>query len=309
MNDTNIPWTDYTWNPFSGCSPVSEGCRNCYARRMSKRLRGRAGYPADDPFRVTFHPNCLEEPLRMRKPRRIFVCSMGDLFHPDVPDERIDQVFAVMALCPQHVFQVLTKRPERMAQWVRNERSLHVVLQHWKNSRQGLNTWPLPNVWAGVSAENQATADERIPHLLNTPAAVRFVSCEPLLGPVDLDGIWGYPGSADSEMLENWPIHWIICGGESGPGARPIHPDWVRDLRDQCKAARVPFFFKQWGEWVEFIANGPLPENCSFVGIDGSVRLGDCEDIDRDVCMGRVGKKAAGNLLDGERWEQFPKRD
>ena len=287
MNKTEISWTDYSWNPVTGCTPVSAGCRNCYARKMSKRLRGRFGYPADDPFRVTFHPDKLEDPLRMRKPRMIFTCSMGDLFHEDVPDEWIDQVFAVMALCPQHSFQVLTKRPERMARYfgeaASGQRKLADAACYGMSLgffaaaavAGGVKNWPLPNVWAGVSVEDQATADERIPHLLNTPAAVRFVSCEPLLGPVDIDlamygpgpragmNCFGHTDGFGYEAL----LHWIICGTESGPRRRPAKTEWIRNLRDQSITAGVPFFLKQ-------------------------------REVD-----GRVVKMP---MLDGEKWEQFP---
>lgn len=260
MNETKIEWTEKSWNPLSGCSPVSEGCRNCYARRMAQRLRGRAGYPADDLFRVTFHPNRLEEPLRMRKPRRIFVCSMGDLFHPDVPDEWIDQVFAVMALCSQHTFQVLTKRPGRMAEYLRGGREGDIDLWggRWPSAMHIIvgesspTAFPLRNVWIGTSIEDQRTADVRISHLLRTPAAVRFVSVEPMLGPVDLirAGLrpaWKAERGTPPMRPLGTNIDWVICGGETGPGARPMHPDWPRSLRDQCQAAGVPFFFKKMG--------------------------------------------------------------
>ena len=207
---TKIEWTDESWNPVTGCTKVSAGCQNCYAERMAKRLRGRFGYPDDDPFRVTLHPDRLEQPLRWRKPRRVFVCSMGDLFHEDVPDEFIDQVFAVMALAKEHTFQVLTKRPERMKSYLSDRATYQRVRKETEEGdvcglyldslcgwefRQAQNQWwtnlppdrwPLPNVWLGTSVEDQATADERIPQLLECPAAVRFVSCEPLLSSVDL---------------------------------------------------------------------------------------------------------------------------
>lgn len=305
MNTTKIEWTERSWNPITGCSPVSDGCRNCYARRMAKRLRGRAGYPSNDPFRVTFHPDRLEEPLRMRKPRKIFVCSMGDLFHPGVPDEWIDQVFAIMALCPNHTFQVLTKRAERMAKYFgeaeSGKRKLADAACYGMSLgffgaaavASAVKNWPLPNVWAGVSAENQATADERIPHLLNTPAAVRFVSVEPMLGPVDITR-WIWQNSLDGSPAPKADpvLHWVIVGGETGPGARPMHPDWVRSLRDQCKVAGVPFFFKQWGDWAT--------RGRAYIHTFRDVPSG-YGDHHR---MFHVGKKAAGNVLDGQRWEE-----
>ena len=250
VNTTPISWTEKTWNPISGCTPISEGCANCYAKRMAQRLRGRCGYPEDDPFRVTFHPDRLEQPLKLKKPSRIFVCSMGDLFHDDVDCSIVD-IFDVMSATPQHTYMLLTKRPERMRSLFRLNGPL-------------LGSEPLPNVWLGVTAENQARADERIPILLQIPAAVRFVSVEPMLGPVDIyrwlrchicsnNGSYYNP---NSDEVEECPIcssedpsllDWVICGGETGPGARPMHPDWVRLLRDQCQAAGVPFLFKQWG--------------------------------------------------------------
>jgi len=248
MGNTSIEWTKMTWNPVTGCTPVSAGCRNCYARRMAQRLRGRYGYPADDPFRVTLHPDRLTEPSHWKKPQMIFVGSMTDLLHPDVPFAFLADVFQRMAECPQHVFQLLTKRPERLKQFYHDL------------------TWafpaPLANVWLGVTVENQETADERIPLLLECPGAVRFVSCEPLLGPVRFDLLLEYTTRDDvaaetarilsvtSEcILPEWHsrIDWVIVGGETGPAARPMHLDWARSIRDQCLAAGVPFFFKRDG--------------------------------------------------------------
>lgn len=244
MSMTKIEWTDKTYNPITGCTPVSEGCRNCYARRMAKRLAGRCGYPADDPFRVTIHQNRIAEPLRWKKPKHFFVCSMSDLFHEDVPFDVIDRIFAVMALTPQHTYQVLTKRPERMLKF----------FAEWS---------ALPNVWLGVSAENQKAADERIPLLLKCPAAVRFVSAEPMLGPVDLyfgdnmtpdedSGVGCTPCDFGGKRHQHYIgepcgrwIDWVIVGCETGPGAWTMELNWARALRDQCVAARVPFFFKR----------------------------------------------------------------
>lgn len=220
-----------TWNPVTGCTPKSEGCQNCYARRMSKRLAGRCGYPKDDPFQVTLHPERLEEPLRWKKPRQVFVCSMSDIFHPDVPDEYIARVWETMNNASQHTFIVLTKRPQRMKEflsrlgWYIHDRENEPAEARWGGK------YTLKNVWIGVTAENQARADERIPVLLQIPAAKRFVSVEPMLGPVDL-----------SYFINS--LDWVICGGETGPGARPMHPDWVRSLRDQCQKAGTPFFLK-----------------------------------------------------------------
>ena len=245
---SKIEWTDVSWNPVTGCTKISPGCEHCYAERMSKRLAGRFGYPAENPFTVTCHPDKLDQPLHWKKPRNIFVCSMGDLFHEDVPEQFIWRCFLTMSIATQHTYQVLTKRPKTMAKMMRIAFSsdLHV------------HSGPAPNVWLGTSCENQDTANERIPHLMKTPAAVRFLSLEPLLGPVDLDCInFGdniavssgsvIVASAAGNQPFNPVIDWVIVGGETGPGARPMDPDWARDIRDQCKAAGVPFFFKAMG--------------------------------------------------------------
>ena len=243
-----IEWTDASWNPVRGCTKVSAGCKFCYAERFAERFRGVKGHPFEQGFDVRLVPEALDLPLRWKKPRRVFVNSMSDLFHEDVPDRFIADVFNVMKLAPEHTFQVLTKRPERMAAFVRP----------WTGA-----TLPLPNVWLGVSVEDQAAADERIPHLLATPAAVRFGSCEPLLGPVDLAAI--IPGDEASRLDalsgyyfcdgRNEPtpaprLDWAIVGGESGPGARRCDVAWIRSLLKQCKAAGVPCFVKQLGAHV-----------------------------------------------------------
>jgi protein gp37 len=248
---TSIEWTDCTWNPVRGCSRVSEGCRNCYAERRAARfsaapLFGISGRKA--PFegfaemtpsgprwtgRVELIASKLDEPLRWRKPRRVFVNSMSDLFHEALDDDDIDRVFAVMKAASRHTFQVLTKRADRMC-------------------RYGHLTEVVPNVWLGVSVEDQKTADERIPLLLETPAAVRFVSYEPALGPVDfrcLAPVDDYHTDALDTPDPSCRLHWVIVGGESGPGARPMHPDWPASLRRQCADAGTAFFFKQRGEW------------------------------------------------------------
>ena len=248
---TAIEWTDATWNPVTGCSKVSEGCRNCYAATLAPRLAamGQKGYTTlpwtkrNAARNVQLHAERLDAPLRWAKPRRIFVNSMSDLFHELVPFEFVDRVFAVMALAPRHTFQVLTKRPERMAEYMTGK-------HHGTNARQRvelaadalllerarvgtfLGEWPLPNVWLGTSVEDGRVLG-RIDHLRVTPAAVRFLSCEPLIGPLD--------------RLDLEGIHWVIVGGESGPGHRPIEVDWVRSIREQTAEAGAAFFFKQWG--------------------------------------------------------------
>lgn len=236
--NTSIEWTNATWSPVRGCSIVSKGCTNCYAMKQAHRFAGPGGkyegltrMSNGGPVwtgEVRVVPEMLDIPLHWRKPQRVFVNSMSDLFHEDVPDDFIDQVFAVMALCPQHTFQVLTKRPERMLG----------VLADLYGKR------PLRNVWLGVSVEDQATANERIPLLLETPAAVRWVSAEPLLEEViifSLDGPVDVPDGMSS------PLHWIVVGGESGHGARAFDVAWARSIVEQCKAAGVPVFMKQLG--------------------------------------------------------------
>ena len=272
MSDgTKIEWTEATWNPITGCSVTSPGCTNCYAMKLAgTRLRNhasRAGLTIDTKAgpvwtgEVRFNEQWLDQPLRWKRPRMIFVCAHGDLFHESVPDEWIDRVFAVMARCPQHTFQVLTKRSARMLKYLSDPTAREAI-----DTRTDYSTaWPLPNVWLGVSVEDQSRADERIPDLLATPAAVRWLSCEPLLGPVDLsdwmicpnarDGLSMDPSTGEYECCTQCDFtgiglcpDWVVAGGESGPGARPMHPDWARSLRDQCEAASVPFFFKQWGD-------------------------------------------------------------
>lgn len=371
-----------TWNPVRGCTKVSPGCQHCYAETFSNRFKGIKDHPYEQGFDLRLVPEMLERPLRWRKPRKVFVCSMSDLFHEDVPDMFIDRVEATMALCPQHMFQVLTKRPQRALQraqaflegydpfvmgdsdigsWINgvhgylldNVRDKPGGNENWRwephdygaegrievpgywtwtgpGNIEDLISWPLPNVWLGTSVEDQKRADERIPHLLKCPAAVRFLSVEPLLGPIDLSSWLGdywcsqcdrhfdyiadkehcpncgadYRGSVEDGAVVKCPhcgetdyesicdscgtasgnggadcnsvwgmdgeigLDWVIVGGESGPGARPMDPDWARSIRDQCVAAGVPFFFKQWGG---------------------------------------KNKKKAGRMLDGRTWDEMPR--
>lgn len=279
MNKTKIEWTDVSWNPITGCTPVSDGCKNCYARRMANRLRGRYGYPSDDPFKVTFHPGRLDEPQKITKPSRIFVCSMGDLFHKDVPFEVIRGIYAQIHINPWHIFMVLTKRIERVREfyhWLTIEKAVpaKVGCTGFAGLPLDAREFPLSNLWLGVSCEDQECVRERIPPLLGIPAAVKFVSCEPLLGPVDLWPFfkWGRSGSplefGPNKLPGNSRSHnsktWVIAGGETGPGYRKMNIEWVRSLRDQCEESSVPFFFKQhnkkgdrvldgreWNEWPE----------------------------------------------------------
>lgn len=244
MARTKIEYVTDTWNPVTGCSPVSEGCQNCYAKRMSQRLKGRYGYPKDEPFRVTLHPDRLNQPLKWKKSKRVFVCSMGDFFHEEVGIIFQSSVYDVIRKCPQHIFLFLTKRP-RNALEILKEGSL------------------LENVWLGVTCENQQQADERIPVLLQIPAAVRFVSLEPLLGPVDLGRLWlGEERSVDCGGCSSSPVRgqpycpghdvggidWCIVGAETGPGARWMNPQWARDVLGQCRNAGVPFFIKKMSD-------------------------------------------------------------
>jgi protein gp37 len=361
-DNTHIEWTDATWNPVTGCSVVSPGCTNCYAMRLAggrlRHVASRAGLTAPSKAgpvwngQVRLNAADLTQPLRWKRPRRIFVCAHGDLFHEAVPDDWIDEVFAVMAIAQEHTFQVLTKRPERMrayfarlAQYtadVGDDPALAArVLDEAAYAVTGApcvsleeTPWPLPNVWLGVSVEDQVRADERIPLLLQTPAAVRFLSVEPLLGPIDLTNwtaidwqcshcrrfftgrhrqicsacgrLGGWTGShafngRHQPKRPVFPIDrgsgldWIIVGGESGPAARPMHPDWARQIRDDCVAAGVSFFFKQWGEWAP---GGEWPAELEREA--GWAKRPDSQY--------RVGKRAAGRRLDGVTHDAMPAR-
>lgn len=313
---SSIEWTEATWNPITGCSVVSAGCKHCYAMKLAgTRFRNhpsRKGLTQDTKAgpvwtgEVRLNEEWLTQPLRWKRPRMIFVCAHGDLFHESVPDEWIDRVFAVMALAPHHTFQVLTKRPERMRAYLNNPAVVRRIYEPVCDAaiddvadviliapgvnpadappgvRVFLDQWPLPNVWLGVSVEDQKTANARIPDLLGSPATIRWVSYEPALGPVDFTRICLFPRTPGSiragihinalagKYVESglsyigdwdvcgpcptdWPalsLDWIVAGGESGSGARPAHPDWFRSTRDQCADAGVPFLFKQWGEWL-----------------------------------------------------------
>jgi protein gp37 len=279
-DNSRIEWTQATWNPTTGCDQISAGCDNCYALTMAKRLKamGQAKYQNDgNPvtsgpgFGLTLHWDSLETPLRWRTGKRVFVNSMSDLFHARVPLEFVRQVFDVIAQTPQHTYQVLTKRASRLPKIA------------------GQLEWP-PNLWMGVSVENDEHID-RIDDLRAVPAAVRFLSLEPLLGPLDDLNLAG--------------IHWVIAGGESGSGARPMPPHWVRSIRDQCVSASVPFFFKQWGEWAPTgaIGAGRQDQGHLFVGppVGEFARYGAREEI------ARVGKHDAGRTLDGREWSEFPR--
>lgn len=316
---TGIEWTDSTWNPVVGCSAVSPGCAHCYAERMAHRLHHLPEYEGltvlrDSGPRWTGEVRCLperlEEPLRRRKPTMYFVNSMSDLFHEDVPDDFILSVMNTIRAAHEngHTFQVLTKRAERMRDFISrlqfdNAGSGRMYLQDKGLNRQGLPISFAPvmrQLWLGFSAEDQKRFDERWAAFKGTPAAVVMVSLEPLLGPIVLPG----------DFLELGSRAWVIAGGESGPGARPMHPNWARDIRDQCTAAKVPFFFKQWGEWEALNEPSDCPQivtgnkkRLRVIGIDGNI--GRTENPTY-VLVARVGKRAAGRLLDGVEHNEFP---
>lgn len=343
---TKIEWCDSTWNPITGCSVVSPGCTNCYAMKLAgtrlKHSPSREGLTTQTKAgpvwtgEVRFNEQWRHQPLQWSRPRRIFVCAHGDLFHEAVPDGWIARVWNVMGQCPQHQFQILTKRPDRMRDWVSRWADLagedvedpKLVFGPEETRRahpsgrgqlfaamleamgpppagasyptfdwmHGQLWWPavLPNVWLGVSVEDQPRADDRIPDLLATPAAVRFLSCEPLLGPIDL---------AWCLTRLRVDIDWVIVGGESGPGARPMRPGWARTLRDQCDAALVPFFFKQWGAWMPADIGDT---DAVLVSGDGRVREPGDNGKWANVRMRHTGKKAAGATLDGREHKAFP---
>jgi protein gp37 len=331
MSKTSIGWTELTWNPTTGCNKISAGCRFCYAETMHRRLRamGQKKYQQEFSKGVVTHPEDLNYPLEIKKPSMFFVNSMSDLFHADVPFVFIDDVFATMDACSpnpshlpiiragkingNHTFQVLTKRADRMLEYY-----------NWKKAGNGFqfNTWPLPNVWQGVSVEDQERADERIPLLLQVPATVRFLSCEPLIGPIDLTEIKlphdiddrGFSVNCltshdDEHFFNHHPqIHWVIAGGESGnkKGVRPMHPNWVRSLRDQCATANVPFLFKQWGEWAPFYKLGHQPKS-KWVREEDGKTFADLKGYEGYFQrMYPVGKAKSGNLLDGKQHLEFP---
>jgi protein gp37 len=337
---TGISWTNATWNAIRGCTPVSPGCQNCYAAKVAKRFSFQGG-----PFQglvrinaagertdewngeITYVEDHLLDPIRWKKPRRIFVNSVSDLFHHNVSDTVIDRIFAVMALAPQHTFQVLTKRPERMRDYLSGgqdrEESIQreiteITLELSDKSHKhvmdaipgGWGGLPLKQVWLGTSVENQKYADERIPFLLQTPAAVRFISAEPLLGPITLknilhyeerdvavwDALTGFRGHAGGGSNGNPKLDWVIVGGESQRGSRPMSPEWARSLRDQCKAAGVAFFFKQWGDW--------WPNEQGNYRCSEYLRQVASDEPGEDVSY--VGSKRAGDLLDGVQHHEYP---
>jgi protein gp37 len=355
---TGISWTDRTWNPVVGCTKVSQGCKNCYAKTIHDRRHAAALAGKDiapqyaQPFEtVQLMYDRLTDPLSWRDRSRVFVNSVSDLFHESVPFEYIDLVFGTMLLASRHTFQILTKRPDRMREYfarlaahrhnwppviqLHQATSEHFFGSKVRRTRKDVvridraafyghkhTPWPLKNVWLGVSVENQAAADERITLLLQTPAAIRFLSCEPLLGPIDVSVYLEEDGYIDDEYVR--PIDWVIAGGESGSAkqhVRPMHPDWARSLRDQCVTNFVPFHFKQ---------NGDFRPVSQIHADDCDERLNECDDS-RVVCvdvggrewvnnesrcdgqppsdawyMERIGTRTSGRLLDGKLWSEYP---
>lgn len=285
MASTKIQWATKVWNPVTGCTKISEGCDNCYAEKFAKRMKHNPNPKIAEKYFYGFnpftHPESLFEPYSWKKPQRIFVCSMGDLFHKNIPFEFIEKVMRTIFDKPTHTFLILTKRPQRMKEFF-----------EWLNNPDLAKNFP--NMWLGVTAENQERADERIPILLQIPAAIRFVSIEPMLGPVDISM---YMVTGWTEPPYDDIIHWVICGGETGNNARPMHPDWVNKIVKDCETYQTPFFFKQWGEHItiprEDVKKYPLSK----------LRT----DLHNHSVYARVGKKKAGCEIGGVEYKQFPK--
>jgi protein gp37 len=375
MGKTSIEWTDHSINPIRArdkqtgavghfCVKISPGCRDCYASRMQRRFKMHEFVATNrQKVEMFFDDSKVLEVIRRRKPTKWFWCDMTDMFGDWVPDEWIDKCCAAAVLTPGHTHQFLTKRAERMAEYF--AAGSDALIQRWAKAAVDLNAdgaafmglfrgvepfaWPLPNLWLGVSVENQKELDERITHLLRINAAVRYVSAEPLLGSLDFtykfdDGgaidildhaicpaCYGGSSAQDCDRCGGLreisrPIDWVICGGESGKDARPMHPEWARLLYRQCKAHRVPFFFKQWGAWLPYELRPSMPPFYEtpdgFLHDGHGLNILDPETGDEgkgwdagfwcieeklpDCAFKRVGKKAAGNLLDGERIQEFP---
>lgn len=329
MAKSRIEWTEEVWNPIRGCSRVSEGCRNCYAERIAARFNKPGGlavgggqYPAQAfhglatmtpqgprwTGKIRFASELIDAPLGWERPRRVFVNSMSDLFHDDVKIAWLDQIFAVMVLAREHTFQILTKRPRRMRDYLsspatpeRIRLALEGFLQKGDSAYE--LRWPIENIWVGASVEDQSAADERIPFLLDAPAAVRWISAEPLLGPLDLERYLLALRHEGRHACRG--VHWVVAGGESGPAARPMHPDWARALRGQCKVAGVPFFFKQWGAWAPMVFG--QPENRRYGEFHGDRFFESCLcSAGLSEAMKMLGKRAAGRKLDGREWDEYP---
>lgn len=367
--DTTIEWADKTWSPIIGCDRVSDGCLRCYAINTAHIRSSNPNPKVAVAFAGTTHrkdgrtdwtgqinqlEDRLTQPLTWKKPRKVFVNSQSDLFHKNVTDEFIARVFAVMALTPQHTYQVLTKRHARMRALLKNpdfrlmcEEAEAVLvadeatpgLSRYQRDQFQTRWWssfakPLANLWLGVSVEDQHWADIRIPALLDTPAAVRWISAEPLLGPLWIaDYIWqpcpcchgeGHDeacapcGDHQCDSGHVQQLDWVVAGGESGPGARPAHPDWFRSLRDQCTESHVPFLFKQYGDWAphdlvpaEYRRSADDEKRVTYVHPDDGRtqthgQWGMNDHAEGWARVQRVGKKAAGRELDGRTHDAFP---
>jgi protein gp37 len=317
---SKIEWTGQTWNVGTGCTKIASECKNCYAIPMSHRLAGikatakkyegvtekTSGGKLNFTGKVNFDEEALLKPLKRKKPTTYFVNSMSDLFHEGVTFQQIDKMFAVMALCPQHTFQILTKRADRMREYFTfgtgsitiSEANIIGILKEKDESFIKTFKFPLENVWLGVSGGTQASANKLIPDLLACPAKVRFLSCEPLLENIELgERLIKYDHNGNEvKAFRNYleeGIHWVIVGGESGHGARPTHPDWVRSIRDQCEQRGTAFFFKQWGEWL------PVCQNIEYENI---YKVKEINGF--NYC--KVGKHASGRLLDGVEYNEMP---
>ena len=271
MSTTKIEWATNVWNPVTGCVKISEGCKHCYAEKFAKRLQNNPNfeikYKYRNGFKPTFHPESLKEPFTYKKASRVFVCSMGDLFHVDIQFDWINRIFSIMSDNDKNTYMILTKRPKRVLEFFEWKRNGEFGNEEWRAN---------DNIWFGVTVENQETANNRIPLLIRIPCKTRFISCEPLLGNINLFKPAVLPdGETVAGFWLNW-IDWVIIGGESGGNktTRPMHPDWVRSIHEECKAANIPFFFKGWGDWQ----NGY-----------------------------KIGKKYSGDFIDGKQYHEFPK--
>lgn len=303
MSRTSIEWTHRpgtlpeVWNPVTGCTKVSAGCKHCYAEQMHRRLQYMYPQKYSKGFTegIQMHEDIITIPFQWKKPRTVFVNSMSDLFHGGVTDDFIELVFTIIRKTPQHTYIILTKRPERMHDFMN---------MHYRDN-------PPANAWMGASVEDQASANERVPMLLCTPAAIRFISAEPLLGRIDIESIpTSMMQGRDHSFKKINYLDWVIVGGESGHDARPMHPDWARSLMRQCEAAGVPFFFKQWGTWLPLFVcssdwdegTGQMPGGKHYVFHERESESG------FKHMMQRGNKKVNGRLLDNREFNEYPEK-